>query len=486
MPRGRLLYPFPAIVGQERVKRALIINAVDPTIGGVLISGPKGSGKSTLVRAFSQLLPEVEVVANCPFRCNPHDPTNMCPSCLKRFESGEPLPVAKTTMEIVEMPLSVTDDMLVGTLDLDRIGEGVKALQPGLLAEANQNILYIDQVNLLPDHIVDCILDAAASGWNIVEREGVSIQHPARFILVGTMNPEEGELRPQILDRFGIYVEMERIEDPEIRLLVLKRSEEYASNPMRFISKFSGEVEELKRRIREARRLLPRVEIPKDVYSTIAEVCSSLKVDGFRPDIVAVKAARALAALHGRVVVSEGDVSQALELALGHRTRRSGLQPPPTKAEITRSLRRARLKLRLGLKTSKVGGIILIPQLLKRLLKPYLLGYLSSLFLIILLTASLTYLIENFRRSLMASPPTLPLLILETLTGLTLTLLLMGMRRREERVAIAPMIDLSKVALEVGGRLTPPDRVGVGGGRRAPPSRVRYRKPEEPDADYGF
>ncbi len=487
MPRGRLLYPFPAIVGQERVKRALIINAVDPSIGGVLISGPKGSGKSTLVRAFSQLLPEVEVVADCPFRCNPHDPTNMCPSCLKRFESGEPLPVAKTMMEIVEMPLSVTDDMLVGTLDLDRIGEGVKALQPGLLAEANQNILYIDQVNLLPDHIVDCILDAAASGWNIVEREGVSIQHPARFILVGTMNPEEGELRPQILDRFGIYVEMERIEDPEMRLLVLKRSEEYASKPMKFISKFSGEVEELKRRIREARRLLPRVKIPRDVYATIAEVCSSLKVDGFRPDIVAVKAARALAALHGRVVVSEGDVSQALELALGHRTRRSGLQPPPTKAEIMRSLRRARLKLRLGLKTSKVGGIIPIPQeLLKRLLKPYLLSYLSSLLLIILLTASLTYLIENFRRSLMASPPTPPLLILETLTGLTLTLLLMRMRRREERVAIAPRIDLSRVTLEVSGRLTPPDIVGVGGERRAPPSRVRYRKSEEPDADYGF
>ena len=487
MPRRRLLYPFPAIVGQERVKRALIINAVDPSIGGVLISGPKGSGKSTLVRAFSQLLPEVEVVADCPFRCNPHDPTNMCPNCLKRFKSGEPLPVAKSTMEIVEMPLSVTDDMLVGTLDLDRIGEGVKALQPGLLAEANQSILYIDQVNLLPDHIVDCILDAAASGWNIVEREGVSIQHPARFILIGTMNPEEGELRPQILDRFGIYVETERIEDPEMRLLILKRSEEYASNPMRFISKFSEEVEELRRRIREARRLLQRVEIPREVYATIAEVCSTLKVDGFRPDIVAVKAARALAALHGRVVVSEGDVSQALELALGHRTRRSGLQPPPTKAEIKRSLRRARLKLRLGLKTSKVGGIILIPQdLLKRLLKPQLLGYLPSLLLMILLTASLTYLIESFRRSLMASPPTLPLLILETLMGLTLTLLLMRVRRREEGVAIAPMIDLSRVTLEVDGRLTPPDRVGVGGGRRAPPSRVRYRKPEEADADYGF
>ncbi len=487
MPRRRLLYPFPAIVGQERVKRALIINAVDPTIGGVLISGPKGSGKSTLVRAFSQLLPEVEVVADCPFRCNPHDLTNMCPSCLKRFKSGESLPIAKTEMEIVEMPLSVTDDMLVGTIDLDRIGEGVRALQPGLLAEANQNILYIDQVNLLPDHIVDCILDAAASGWNIVEREGVSIQHPARFILIGTMNPEEGELRPQILDRFGIYVETERIEDPDMRSLILKRSEEYASNPVKFISKFSGEVEELRRRIREARRLFPKVEIPRDVYSTIAEVCSSLKVDGFRPDIVAVRAARALAALHGRTIVSEEDVSQALELALGHRTRRSGLQPPPTKAEIMRSLRRARLKLRLGLKTSKVGGVILIPQeLFKRLLRLSLLGYASSLLLILLLTASLTYLIENFRRSLMATPPTPPLLILEALIGLALTLLLTRIKRREERVAIAPRIDLSKVTLEVRGRLTTPDRVGVGEGKRAPPSRVRYREREEPNADYGF
>ena len=488
MPRGRPLYPFPAVVGQERVKRALIINAIDLTIGGVLISGPKGSGKSTLVRAFGQLLPEVEVVADCPFRCSPHDPTNMCPSCLERFKSGERLPTMRVPMEIVEMPLSVTDDMLVGTLDLDRVSEGVKALQPGLLAEANQNVLYIDQVNLLPDHIVDCILDAAASGWNIVEREGISIQHPARFILIGTMNPEEGELRPQILDRFGIYVETENIEDPEMRLLILKRSEEYASNPLGFIARFQGEVEEIRRRILEARRLLPRVEVPGEVYSTIAEVCSSLKVDGFRPDIVAVRAARALAAFHGRTVVSDEDVSQALELALGHRTRRSGLQPPPTKAEIRRSLRRARLRLRLGLRTPRIGGLIPIPEdLFKRLLRLSILGYASSLLILILLASSLTYLIEAFRRSFTATPPTPPLLALEALLGFALAFLLTRIpHQRRGEVAVAPRIDLSKVTLEVRGRLQPPQRVGVGGVRRSQPSRVEYREREEPRADYGF
>jgi magnesium chelatase subunit D len=210
-------YPFTATVDQERVKTALILNAVDPTIGGVLISGPKGSGKSLIVRAFSQILPDIEQVADCPFHCSPTDPTNMCPDCLKRLEAGEELPVAMVPMRMIQAPLSVTDDMLVGSIDLDMaVEEGVKALRPGLLAEANQNILYIDEVNLLPDHITDSILDAAASGWNTVEREGVSVQHPSRFILVGTMNPEEGELRPQILDRFGVFAERVARSSPKI------------------------------------------------------------------------------------------------------------------------------------------------------------------------------------------------------------------------------------------------------------------------------
>jgi Mg-chelatase subunit ChlI/Mg-chelatase subunit ChlD len=489
MPRQRLLYPFPAVVGQERVKRSLIINAIDPTIGGVLIVGSKGSGKSLIVRAFSQLLPEVEAVADCPFRCHPHDPTNMCPQCLSRFKAGEPLPVSKVPMELIEMPLSITDDMLVGTLDLDKVAEGVRALQPGLLAEANQNILYIDQVNLLPDHIVDCILDAAASGWNIVEREGVSIQHPARFILIGTMNPEEGELRPQILDRFGIYVETETIADPDIRSLILERCEEYASDPIGFVSRFSAEVEELRRRIKEAKRLLPEVEVPEEVYSTIAEVCSSLKVDGFRPDIVAVRAARALAAFHGSRIVSEEDVTSALELALGHRTRRAGLQPPPTKAEIKRSLRRARLKLHFGVRMPRISGLLLVPyELFRRLLRRSLLGYAASLAILVLLTLSITYLIETFRRSLTATSPTPHLLILEALLGLAITLFLLLMRRprrKVERVAVAPRIDLSKVTLEVSGRLTS-QRAGGGGGGRAPPARVDYREREEPKAEFGF
>ncbi|MDH5200922.1 MAG: ATP-binding protein, partial [Candidatus Bathyarchaeota archaeon] len=257
-------YPFTAVVGQDTVKTALIVNAIDPTIGGVLVSGPKGSGKSLIVKAFSQILPYIEHVADCHFNCSPADPTNMCPDCLARFEEEGALSVARSPMRIVQVPLSVTDDMLVGSIDIDRaVGEGVRALRPGLLAEANQNILYIDEVNLLPDHITDSILDAAASGWNTIEREGMSVQHPSRFILVGTMNPEEGELRPQILDRFGVCADTGNLTDPDLGYLVIKRNEEFMSDPSGFASRYSGEVKGLRARIQAARRLLPDVEVPQ-------------------------------------------------------------------------------------------------------------------------------------------------------------------------------------------------------------------------------
>ena len=200
---ARPVYPFSAVVGQEEAKTVLIINAIDPTMGGALISGPKGTGKSLLVNSFSRVLPDVEQMSGCPFHCSPSDPTNMCESCKTRFFDGEAPPVERTPMRLVQVPLSVTEDMLVGSIDLDKaVTMGTKALDKGLLAEANQSILYIDEVNLLPDHITDVILDVAASGWNIVERESISVGHPSRFILIGTMNTEEGELRLQLLDRF--------------------------------------------------------------------------------------------------------------------------------------------------------------------------------------------------------------------------------------------------------------------------------------------
>jgi Mg-chelatase subunit ChlI/Mg-chelatase subunit ChlD len=486
--RHGVIYPFTAIVGQEPVKRALILNAIDPTIGGVLISGPKGTGKSLIVKAFSQILPEIEVVAECPFRCSPSDPTNMCPNCLSKLEAGEGLPVRRETMRIVHVPLSVTDDMLVGSLDVDRaLEEGIRALQPGLLAEANQNILYIDEVNLLPDHITDSILDAAASGWNVVEREGISVQHPSRFILIGTMNPEEGELRPQILDRFGLYAETRNVEDPELRALVINRNEEFARDPFGFISRYEKELDELRSRIERARLLLPRVDAPREVYSRVADACSRLKVDGFRPDIVALKAARALAAFDGREAVSEGDVAQALELTLGHRTRRSGLIPPPSKGEIRRALGRT-LRPRVGRGIAdKLGGIILLPgEVVEGLRRRALWGLIASVIFFILAVASSAFLIETARSLLMPAPPSPLALLLDVCGGLLLTALvtMIARRGRGRRERVVGAVDLSKIALEARGRLPPTGReAGLGSGTGS--AKVTYRMDATSNPEYG-
>ncbi len=486
--RQGIIYPFTAIVDQEPVKRALILNAIDPTIGGVLISGPKGTGKSLIVKAFSQILPEIEVVADCPFRCNPSDPTNMCPSCLSRVEAGERLPAAREAMRMVQVPLSITDDMLVGSLDMDRaLEEGIRALQPGLLAEANQNILYIDEVNLLPDHITDSILDAAASGWNVVEREGISVQHPSRFILIGTMNPEEGELRPQILDRFGLYAEARNVEDPELRALIIERSEGFSKDPFSFISRFEGELEKLRSNVERARALLPRVDFPKAVYSKVADACSRLKVDGFRPDIVAVKAARALAALDGREAVSEEDVVQALDLALGHRTRRSGLIPPPSKGEIRRALGRT-LRPRVGRGfADRLGGVLLLPgEVVEGLRRRALWGLISSIAVFILTVASSTLLVETARSLVFPTPPTPSILFMELLVGLALSALiaLIAGRRRRRREGAVGVADLSKITLEARGRLIPTDRdVGLGAGGGS--AKVTYGRGPASTPEYG-
>jgi len=330
-----LVFPFSAIVNQEKLKLALLLNAINPRIGGVLVRGAKGTGKSTAVRALADLLPEIEVVKGCPFNCNPRDPTNMCEVCRAKYEAGEELPIEKRKMRIVTLPIGATEDRVVGTLDITRaIKEGVKALERGLLAEANQNILYVDEINLLPDHIVDDILDAAASGWNVVEREGISVAHPSRFILIGTMNPEEGELRPQLLDRLALHVQVETIYDKEMRIEIMKRNLEFEENPLEFISKYREEQEKLRRKIILARELLPKVRVPLNLLEVIARMCIALYVDGHRPDIIMLKASKTLAALEGRTEVKPEDILSCAYLTLSHRTRRGGLEEPATPKQI--------------------------------------------------------------------------------------------------------------------------------------------------------
>ncbi len=331
------VYPFSAIVGQDGLKLPLILNAIDPSIGGVLLSGPKGTGKSLTVRALTEILPEVEAVEGCVFNCSPSDPTNMCENCQSTLKAG--LPVKRRKMRLVQIPIGATEDRVIGTMDVEKaLQQGVRSLQPGLLAEANQGILYIDEVNLLPDHIVDAILDAASSGFNMVEREGVSVTHPARFMLVGSMNPEEGELRPQILDRFGLSAKAANITDAAERVRIIQANDEFLKDPLAFRAKYEEEQREIVNRIEAARKLLSRVRVSQSVLDSVAKICTDLKVDGYRPDIVMVKAAKAHAALNGRDEASIKDVLVASELTLTHRTRMSGLAPPPSAKEIKEAL----------------------------------------------------------------------------------------------------------------------------------------------------
>ncbi|MCJ7770242.1 ATP-binding protein [Candidatus Bathyarchaeota archaeon] len=335
----RPIYPFTAIVAQNDLKTAIILNAIDPNIGGVLFTGPKGTGKSSIVRAAAEILPEVEAVEDCTFHCSPSDPTNMCEACHTRYMRGEAPPKKKKRMRVMTLPIGASEDRVIGSLDVEKaILEGTKILQPGLLAEANQSILYIDEVNLLPDHIVDMILDASASGWNTIEREGISVSHPSRFILVGTMNPEEGELRPQILDRFGLHAKADSLSNLKERIEVIRRNEDFSGDPESFRSKYEPEQEELRRRIISARELLPKVSVSESIMESVAKICTSLKVDGYRPDIVIIRAAKALAAFNGRNVVQADDVIMSSEFALGHRTRREGQVTPPTFKEIYEAL----------------------------------------------------------------------------------------------------------------------------------------------------
>jgi Mg-chelatase subunit ChlI len=327
MEHHNLVYYFSAIVGQEKMKNALVLNAINPKLGGVLIRGEKGTAKSTAVRSLAALLPDIEAVADCRFRCNPHDRATMCQECISRLDSAEELPVEKTKTRVIELPVGSTEDRVVGSLDLEQaIKKGEKRFEPGILAEANRGILYVDEVNLLDDHIVDILLDSAAMGVNIVEREGVSYSHPAEFILIGTMNPEEGELRPQLLDRFGLCVHIEGIADIDQRVEVVKRRAFYEQDPSGFQKTWKEEEKKLQQDIVQARELLRQVTISDDMLYLIARIAIDMNVDGHRADIMIMKASKTLAAFNGRREVSKEDVQKAADMALQHRMRRKPFQ----------------------------------------------------------------------------------------------------------------------------------------------------------------
>ena len=304
------------------------MNAVNPRVGGVLIKGPSGTGKSTAVRGLAELLPEIDVVAECPFSCSPAEP---CEVCSERVARGETLPALRRRRRIVDLPLNATEDRVSGSVDVARaLASGEQALEPGLLAEANRGILYVDEINLLDDHLTDVLLDAAALGVNVVEREGVSISHPARFLLVGTMNEEEGELRPQIADRIGLELEVEALEDPEARAEVVRRREAFSADPAAFRQQWGGGVQaELADRVASAEQRLPAVRLPDALYGAVGRLVVQSGVESHRADITIVECAKAAAALAGREEADTEDVLAAAELALGHRLAADPFGPAP-------------------------------------------------------------------------------------------------------------------------------------------------------------
>jgi magnesium chelatase subunit I len=328
-------YPFTAIVGQEEMKLALILNVVDPLIGGVLIMGHRGTGKSTAVRGLADLLPRITVVEGCPYNCDPQDKRNLCDQCSASSE----LTAAQSAVPVVELPLGATEDRVCGTIDIERaLAAGRKAFDPGLLARANRGFLYIDEVNLLEDHLVDLLLDVAVTGINKVEREGVSVEHPANFVLIGSGNPEEGELRPQLLDRFGLHAEVTTENYLQNRVDIIVRREGYDRDREAFCESFAAAQEQLRKRITRARAGLNKLTIARPVLEKIAQLCADLKVDGHRGELTIMRAARALASFEGRRAVTEDQVKRVSAMALRHRLRRDALDETATSEQIQQAV----------------------------------------------------------------------------------------------------------------------------------------------------
>ena len=318
----RVIYPFTAIVGQRRMLRSLILNAIDTRIGGVLIRGERGTAKSTAARALAELLPPVQVVQGCRFGCDPENSVSWCTECRERFKSEEEVKIETRETPFINLPISATEDRVVGTLDIEKaIQKGERHFEPGVLASANRGLLYIDEVNLLDDHVVDILLDSAAMGMNIIEREGISFTHPARFILIGTMNPEEGDLRPQLLDRFALSVDIHGILEPRQRVQIMERNLSFETDPEAFREEWLPRERELSEKIAQARKLVGRVRYSSRDLLIIADLTAKMQVDGHRADLVILKASRAHAAFEGREAINPRDIAIAAELALPHRVK---------------------------------------------------------------------------------------------------------------------------------------------------------------------
>lgn len=321
------VFPFTAIVGQEEMKLSLQLNVIDPKIGGVIIMGDRGTGKSTTIRAIADLLPEIQIVKEDPFNSHPTNFELMSADVATKVTNNEEVELEDIKIPMIDLPLGATEDRVCGTIDIEKaLTEGVKAFEPGLLAKANRGLLYVDEVNLLDDHLVDILLDSAASGWNTVEREGISIRHPARFVLIGSGNPEEGELRPQLLDRFGLFAEIRTVKDPVLRVRIVEERTSFDLNPEEWLKRYKDEQLALTESIVKAQNLLSQVTIEYDLRVKISQICSILDVDGLRGDIVTNRAAKAYCAFNGRTEVTVEDIQTVVSLALRHRLRKDPLE----------------------------------------------------------------------------------------------------------------------------------------------------------------
>jgi magnesium chelatase subunit I len=338
MKAKRSTYPFTAIVGQGVLKRALILNVVNPNIGGVLIRGEKGTGKSIAVRSMVDILPDIEVVEGCKFNCDPRDPEKYCNHCKEVQEKGE-MKIIKAPTKIVDLPLNITEDRLVGSIDIERIlSEGVKSFEPGILAEAHRGILYVDEINLLEDNVVDVLLDAAAMGVVTIEREGIGLNYPSEFIIIGSMNPEEGELRPQLLDRLSLQAEVKGLDNVQQRVDIMTRSREFGQDPVVFRDEQKERLDKLRSRIIEGRKKMPHVSTPDDVLAIISRIAVDFNIDGHRGDIIIERTARTNAAFEGRLETYADDVILAAEMALPHRMRKQPFEEEEFSAEMLRRL----------------------------------------------------------------------------------------------------------------------------------------------------